>query len=26
MSDESDQAPNAGVTGEQIWLDGKFID
>ena len=26
MSDENDQAPTAGVTGEQIWLDGKFVD
>jgi len=26
MSDSNDQAPAAGVTGEQIWLDGKFVD
>ena len=26
MSDANDQTPTAGVTGEQIWLDGKFVD
>jgi len=26
MSDQNDQAPSAGITGEQIWLDGKFVD
>jgi branched-chain amino acid aminotransferase len=26
MSDSNDQAPTPGVTGEQIWLDGKFVD